>query len=264
MHLEALFPEAGVDTTSPPPLSEVVSAPFPRVKTFEGVATGERSFDRRGSPRPSRLDNYDEGETGDADVAPVNQRVSWTGLDLGSVRPGFFVPPFARPGPPRGGSGSRERGGQGRGSRGEGGGCLLRLAAAPASSGETAAPKTKSMLRWAIEASGPIGVFLLCLSIYFTALVIRLFMELRLSEAVPPALVEKLGSGHQGQEVPGSSTTPAGQRLVPRPAGPDRRRQPAQRSGRGQGGDERGDRRDRHRHGGEDQLPGDHRHSSGR
>jgi biopolymer transport protein ExbB len=50
----------------------------------------------------------------------------------------------------------------------------------------------KSLLRWAIEASGPIGLFLLCLSVYFTALVIKLFMELRVSEAVPVALVEKL------------------------------------------------------------------------
>jgi biopolymer transport protein ExbB len=65
--------------------------------------------------------------------------------------------------------------------------------APPAASSEGAAPpKPKSMLRWALEASGPIGVFLLCLSVYFTAVVIRLFMELRLSEAVPPALVEKL------------------------------------------------------------------------
>jgi biopolymer transport protein ExbB len=66
--------------------------------------------------------------------------------------------------------------------------------AAPAASNEAAssAPPRKSLLRWAIEASGPIGFFLLCLSIYFTALVIKLFMELRVSEAVPPALVEKL------------------------------------------------------------------------
>src|SRR5947209_4387340 len=62
---------------------------------------------------------------------------------------------------------------------------------APAA-GETAPPKPKSMLRWALEASGPIGVFLLCLSVYFTAVVIRLFMELRVSEAVPPPLVEKM------------------------------------------------------------------------
>jgi len=50
----------------------------------------------------------------------------------------------------------------------------------------------KSMLMWAIQASGPIGAFLLVLSIYFTAIVIRLFMEFRMSEAVPPALVDKL------------------------------------------------------------------------
>jgi biopolymer transport protein ExbB len=53
-------------------------------------------------------------------------------------------------------------------------------------------PPTKSMLRWAIEASGPIGIFLVGLSIYFTALVIRLFLEFRVSEAVPPALIDKL------------------------------------------------------------------------
>jgi biopolymer transport protein ExbB len=63
-------------------------------------------------------------------------------------------------------------------------------AAAPAEG--SAPPKRKSLLMWALEASGPIGVFLLFLSVYFTAVVIRLFMELRLSEAVPPPLVEKL------------------------------------------------------------------------
>lgn len=66
-------------------------------------------------------------------------------------------------------------------------------AAAPTpTAAETAPPKPKSMLRWALEASGPIGVFLLCLSVYFTALVIRLFLEMRVTEAVPPALVEKM------------------------------------------------------------------------
>ena len=70
-------------------------------------------------------------------------------------------------------------------------------AAAPATGADAAPaaekpPEKKSLLRWAIEASGPIGFFLLCLSIYFTALVIKLFMELRVSEAVPAALVEKL------------------------------------------------------------------------
>lgn len=62
---------------------------------------------------------------------------------------------------------------------------------AATSDGTTPAPP-ENMLQWAIRASGPIGVFLVFLSIYFTALVIRLFMEYRVSEAVPAALVEKL------------------------------------------------------------------------
>ncbi len=69
----------------------------------------------------------------------------------------------------------------------------LAEAPAAAAASDSAAPGAKkSLLRWAIEASGPIGFFLLCISIYFTALVIKLFMELRLSEAVPAALVDKL------------------------------------------------------------------------
>jgi biopolymer transport protein ExbB len=62
---------------------------------------------------------------------------------------------------------------------------------APAAGG-TAAPAPKTMLEWAFHASGPIGLLLVLLSIYFTALVIRLFMEYRVSEAVPTALVDKL------------------------------------------------------------------------
>jgi biopolymer transport protein ExbB len=65
-------------------------------------------------------------------------------------------------------------------------------AAATPEAPATSPPRTKNMLMWAIEASGLMGVFLVFLSIYFTALVIRLFMELRLSEAVPLPLVEKL------------------------------------------------------------------------
>ncbi len=53
-------------------------------------------------------------------------------------------------------------------------------------------PSRENMLHWAIRASGPIGLFLLCLSVYFTAMVIRLFMEFRVSEAVPAPLVERL------------------------------------------------------------------------
>lgn len=65
-------------------------------------------------------------------------------------------------------------------------------AAAPAAGGEPTEAKRESMLMWAIRASGPIGIFIVCLSIYFTALVIRLFLEYRVSEAVPATLVEKL------------------------------------------------------------------------
>ena len=50
----------------------------------------------------------------------------------------------------------------------------------------------KSFLQWAWEASGWIGAFLVVISIGFTALVISLFMELRVSEAVPAPLVEIL------------------------------------------------------------------------
>lgn len=63
---------------------------------------------------------------------------------------------------------------------------------APAASTTPEAPKPKSFLWYAIEASGVIGFVLLLLSIYMTAIVIRLFMEFRLNDAVPPALVEKL------------------------------------------------------------------------
>ncbi len=70
--------------------------------------------------------------------------------------------------------------------------------AAPAASPNPAAPAESStkppdnLLSLAMRSSGPIGAFLLLLSIYFTALVIRLFMELRVSEAVPTPLVDRL------------------------------------------------------------------------
>jgi biopolymer transport protein ExbB len=65
-------------------------------------------------------------------------------------------------------------------------------AAAPAAGNGATPPSRENMLQWAMRASGPIGLCLLLLSIYFTALVIRLFMEFRVSEAVPVALVDKL------------------------------------------------------------------------
>lgn len=62
-------------------------------------------------------------------------------------------------------------------------------AAAPAGAPPAAG---KSMLKWFLDAAGPIGIFLLLISVYMVQLLIRLFMEMRVSEAVPPPLVEKL------------------------------------------------------------------------
>jgi biopolymer transport protein ExbB len=55
-----------------------------------------------------------------------------------------------------------------------------------------APPKPKSMLKWFLDAAGPIGVFLLLISVYMVQLVVRLFMELRVGEAVPPTLVDRI------------------------------------------------------------------------
>ena len=60
-------------------------------------------------------------------------------------------------------------------------------AAPPAAAGgeEAAQPVTKSRFMWFIQSSGLIGLFILCLSIYFVATVIRLFMEVRKNELLP-------------------------------------------------------------------------------
>jgi biopolymer transport protein ExbB len=62
--------------------------------------------------------------------------------------------------------------------------------AAPADG--AAPPKPKTMLKWFLDAAGPIGVFLLLISVYMVQLVVRLFMEMRVSEAVPTVLVERI------------------------------------------------------------------------
>src|SRR5258708_38069647 len=46
----------------------------------------------------------------------------------------------------------------------------------------TEAHAPKSMLRWALEASGPIGVFFLCPSLYSAPLAIRLVPDFRLPQ----------------------------------------------------------------------------------
>jgi len=65
----------------------------------------------------------------------------------------------------------------------------------PAPSGEHSdAPEQRSFLSWIIESSGWIGGIILLLSIYFVALVFRQFMELRLENIAPPALLEECES----------------------------------------------------------------------
>jgi biopolymer transport protein ExbB len=67
--------------------------------------------------------------------------------------------------------------------------------AAPAAAAPAAAPAAaeggghapqKSRFLWVVYSSGVIGLFILCLSIYFVATVIRLFIELRPEVAMPP------------------------------------------------------------------------------
>ncbi|MEW4570842.1 MotA/TolQ/ExbB proton channel family protein [Tautonia sp. JC769] len=52
--------------------------------------------------------------------------------------------------------------------------------------------RTKSGLQWFIESSGIIGGLIILLSITLVAMIIRLFLEFRLKEAVPPQLVDLL------------------------------------------------------------------------
>jgi biopolymer transport protein ExbB len=48
-----------------------------------------------------------------------------------------------------------------------------------------------SGLWWIVRSSGLIGLFILCLSIYFVALVVQLFLKMKLDLAVPPQLVAR-------------------------------------------------------------------------
>ena len=60
-------------------------------------------------------------------------------------------------------------------------------AAEPHSGGEQ-----KSFVWWVIETSGPIGLLIFGLSVYFVALTSRLFLELRPTVAMPPDLMQDI------------------------------------------------------------------------
>ncbi len=47
------------------------------------------------------------------------------------------------------------------------------------------------MLGWLIKVSGLIGAFILCLSLYFVAVVVQQFLELRSTVAAPPEILEE-------------------------------------------------------------------------
>lgn len=61
---------------------------------------------------------------------------------------------------------------------------------AKAGDAEPAAQAPKSRLVWIVQSSGVIGVFIFCLSVYFGAIVIRLFLEMRAAILLPPEEVE--------------------------------------------------------------------------
>jgi biopolymer transport protein ExbB len=75
-------------------------------------------------------------------------------------------------------------------------------AAAPADAEAEAKPPAEgqSYIWWFIRSSGLIGLFILILSIYFVATVIRLFIEMRMDVAIPPELLQRFDDMLQRQE----------------------------------------------------------------
>ena len=56
--------------------------------------------------------------------------------------------------------------------------------------GADAKPKQVNFLYWLLQVSGPIGILIFALSIYFVAVAIKQAFELRLSVAAPPEMVD--------------------------------------------------------------------------
>jgi len=76
-------------------------------------------------------------------------------------------------------------------------------AAAPAAPAEGGHTPPKSRFLWVVYSSGVIGLFILCLSIYFVATVIRLFIELRPEVAMPPEEVAQADQLLQSRDYQG-------------------------------------------------------------
>jgi biopolymer transport protein ExbB len=76
-------------------------------------------------------------------------------------------------------------------------------AAAPAAGGEAHGSGEKSRIWWFIRSSGVIGLFILILSIYFVATVIRLFIEMRPEVAMPAEEVAQCDQLLQARDYQG-------------------------------------------------------------
>ena len=67
------------------------------------------------------------------------------------------------------------------------------LAQTVAEAGDADKGGTQSFLRWMVEASGPIGLVILAMSVYLVALIAWMALEYRRSIALPPALIREVG-----------------------------------------------------------------------
>lgn len=68
--------------------------------------------------------------------------------------------------------------------------CLAGLASAQVESAQL--PATESFIQWMIRASGPLGLVMLGMSFYLTALIVWMFLEYRQSRAIPEKLVNDI------------------------------------------------------------------------
>ena len=70
--------------------------------------------------------------------------------------------------------------------------CTVLCCADPCWAQGAGAPKAKegNFLGWLLQVSGPIGVFIFALSIYFAAVAFKQALELRMSVAAPPEVLQ--------------------------------------------------------------------------
>ena len=66
------------------------------------------------------------------------------------------------------------------------------LAQAEPSVASAAAPETETFIAWMIRASGPLGLIMLLMSFYLTALIVWMFLEYRQSRAIPQKLASDI------------------------------------------------------------------------